>query len=133
MLEVVVGVGVVTLGLVALYLGTRRRRTRASGRDDVGPGVPPAAAPAAVPQASTGELPDTEAGRLIEAVGGRSNIVGLDACITRLSIEVADLSKVDKPALQKLGAAGVLEVGSTVRAIVGPRAEALKSQMQTLI
>jgi PTS system N-acetylglucosamine-specific IIC component len=86
-----------------------------------------------VPQASTGELPDTEAGRLIEAVGGRSNIVGLDACITRLSIEVADLAKVDKPALQKLGAAGVLEVGSTVQAIVGPRAEALKSQMQTLI
>jgi glucose-specific phosphotransferase system IIBC component len=88
--------------------------------------------PAAPPSAAD-ELPDTEAGRLVRAFGGRDNIVTLDACITRLRIEVADTSKVDKATIQKLGAAGVVEVGNNVQAIFGPRADALKSEMQKLM
>jgi PTS system D-glucosamine-specific IIC component len=91
------------------------------------------AASAAEPEASGDGLPDTEAGRLIRAFGGKANIVNLDACITRLRIEVADPSKVDKPAIQKLGAAGVMEVGNNMQAIFGPRADALKSEMQKLM
>jgi PTS system N-acetylglucosamine-specific IIC component len=99
---------------------------------DVAP--PPAAAPVAAPPVGTSDdLPDTEAGKLIRAFGGKTNITSLDACITRLRIEVADKSKVDKAAIQKLGAAGVLEVGNNVQAIFGPRAEALKSEMQKLM
>ena len=90
------------------------------------------AAPAAPAQADDG-LPDTEAGKLIRAFGGKANITNLDACITRLRIEVADKSKVDKAAIQKLGAAGVVEVGNNVQAIFGPRADALKSEMQKLM
>jgi len=91
----------------------------------------PAPAPAAAPVGDG--LPDTEAGNLIRAFGGKDNIVNLDACITRLRIEVADRSKVNKAAIQKLGAAGVLEVGNNVQAIFGPRADALKSDMQKLM
>ncbi len=87
---------------------------------------PPAAAPA-------DDLPDTEAGKLVRAFGGKANIKNLDACITRLRIEVVDKSKVDKAAIQKLGAAGVLEVGNNVQAIFGPRAEALKTEMAKLM
>jgi glucose-specific phosphotransferase system IIBC component len=90
------------------------------------------AAPAAPAEAGDG-LPDTEAGKLIRAFGGKTNITNLDACITRLRIEVADKSKVDKAAIQKLGAAGVVEVGNNVQAIFGPRADALKSEMQKLM
>jgi len=79
------------------------------------------------------DLPDNEAGNLIRAFGGRANITNLDACITRLRVEVADKSKVDKAAIQKLGAAGVLDVGNNVQAIFGPRADALKSDMQKLM
>ena len=67
------------------------------------------------------------------AFGGKANITSLDACITRLRIEVADKSKVNNAAIQKLGAAGVVEVGNNVQAIFGPRADALKSEMQKLM
>lgn len=93
----------------------------------------PEAPAAAAPAGAGDDLPDTEAGKLVRAFGGKGNIKSLDACITRLRIEVNDKSKVDKPAIQKLGAAGVLEVGNNVQAIFGPRAEALKSEMQKLI
>ncbi len=46
---------------------------------------------------------------------------------------MADKSKVDKATIQKLGAAGVVEVGNNVQAIFGPRADALKSEMQKLM
>jgi glucose PTS system EIICBA or EIICB component len=92
-----------------------------------------AAPPAAAPTPAEDGLPDTEPGRLIRALGGRENIVTLDACITRLRIEVADKAKVDKAAIQKLGAAGVVEVGNNVQAVFGPRADALKSEMQRLL
>lgn len=95
--------------------------------------APPAAGPAPAPAAPDDDLPDTEAGKLIRAFGGKTNITNLDACITRLRIEVADTSKVDKASIQKLGAAGVVEVGNNVQAIFGPRADALKSEMQKLM
>jgi glucose-like phosphotransferase system IIB component len=87
----------------------------------------------ATPADPDADLPDNEAGNLIRAFGGRANITNLDACITRLRVEVADKSRVDKAAIQKLGAAGVLDVGNNVQAIFGPRADALKSDMQALM
>ena len=93
--------------------------------------APPAAAPAPAP-AGDG-LPDTEAGRLVRAFGGRDNIKNLDACITRLRIEVYDKTKVDKGAIKALGAAGVVEVGNNMQAIFGPRADALKTEMAKLM
>jgi PTS system glucose-specific IIC component len=96
--------------------------------------APVAAAPAAAaPAASDDDLPDTEAGKLVRAFGGRGNIKELNACITRLRIEVNDPSKVDKDALKALGAAGVIQVGNNMQAIFGPRAEGLKDDMQDLM
>lgn len=65
--------------------------------------------------------------QLIDAFGGRENLVNVDACITRLRMEVADKSKVNKPRLRALGAAGVIEVGNNVQAIFGTQADALKN------
>src|SRR6478609_8591026 len=59
---------------------------------------------------------DTKAEQLITAFGGRENLVNVDACITRLRMEVADKSKVDQARLKALGAAGVIEVGNNVQA-----------------
>jgi len=57
----------------------------------------------------------------------------LDACITRLRVEVLDKSKVNKDELKKLGAAGVLEVGNNVQAIYGPKSDNIKSEIQAVI
>ena len=57
----------------------------------------------------------------------------LDACITRLRVSVKDVKDVNKKELQKLGAAGVLEVGNNIQAIFGPRSEIIKGQIQDVI
>lgn len=70
---------------------------------------------------------------VLEALGGESNIVSVDACITRLRVEVKDKSKVDKQALKDLGAAGVVEVGNGVQAIFGAKANSYKNEINTIL
>jgi PTS system N-acetylglucosamine-specific IIC component len=72
---------------------------------------------------------DSKAEQVIAAFGGRENLVNVDACITRLRMEVADKSKVDQDRLKSLGAAGVIEVGNSVQAVFGTDAEALKNSI----
>jgi PTS system glucose-specific IIC component len=68
--------------------------------------------------------------QLVRAFGGRSNIVSLDACITRLRVKLADVGKVSADTLKALGAAGVVVVGDGVQAIFGTQSENLKTAMQ---
>src|SRR5664280_797663 len=82
---------------------------------------------------ATRPLADTKAEQLIAAFGGRENLVNVDACITRLRMEVADKALVNKPRLKALGAAGVIEVGNNVQAIFGTQAEALKSDINDVL
>lgn len=70
---------------------------------------------------------------VLEAMGGQENIAHLDACITRLRVSVNDIKNVDKKELERLGAAGVLEVGNNIQAIFGPRSEIIKGQMQDIV
>ncbi|EMI5829147.1 glucose-specific PTS transporter subunit IIBC [Staphylococcus aureus] len=79
--------------------------------------------------ASATELPYT----VLEAMGGKANIKHLDACITRLRVEVNDKSKVDVPGLKDLGASGVLEVGNNMQAIFGPKSDQIKHEMQQIM
>lgn len=74
-----------------------------------------------------------KAEQLIAAFGGRTNLVNVDACITRLRMEVADKAKVDQPQLKALGAAGVIEVGNNVQAIFGTQADALKNDINNAL
>ncbi|WNS46611.1 glucose-specific PTS transporter subunit IIBC [Paenibacillus sp. MMS20-IR301] len=70
---------------------------------------------------------------ILSALGGKENITHLDACITRLRVEVKDKTGVDKNRLKKLGASGVLEVGNNVQAIFGTRSDTIKSQIQDVM
>lgn len=85
-----------------------------------------AEAPAAAPA-------QTKAEQLIAAFGGRDNLVNVDACITRLRMDVADTSKVDQARLKTLGAAGVIEVGNSVQAVFGTESEALKNDIRDVL
>jgi PTS system glucose-specific IIC component len=68
--------------------------------------------------------------RLVEAFGGADNIHSLDACITRLRVELNDVSRANAGALRQLGASGVVTVGSGMQAIFGTRSENLKTDME---
>jgi PTS system glucose-specific IIC component len=67
---------------------------------------------------------------LVQAFGGRGNIVSLDSCITRLRVAVGDPAKVDQARLKAMGAAGVMVVGEGIQAIFGPTSEKLMVAMQ---
>ena len=61
---------------------------------------------------------------VLEALGGRANIVSVDSCITRLRVEVRDAAAVDDSTLKKLGAMGVLKVGKNgIQAVFGSKAQ----------
>ncbi len=70
---------------------------------------------------------------LVAAFGGKDNISSLDACITRLRIGVKEIDKVDRDELKRLGAAGVVVVGSGIQAIFGPKSDNLKTEMDEYI
>ena len=70
---------------------------------------------------------------VLEALGGEANIVSVDACITRLRVEVKDKSKVDKATLKSLGAAGVMEVGNGIQAIFGAKADGYKNAINDIL
>jgi N-acetylglucosamine PTS system EIICBA or EIICB component len=76
---------------------------------------------------------DSKAEQVIAAFGGRENLANVDACITRLRVEVSDKGKVDQARLKSLGAAGVVEVGNSVQAVFGTDAEALKNDINDIL
>lgn len=80
-------------------------------------------------------VPVTEkAVEVLKALGNTNNIKAIDACITRLRLEVFDTKKVDKNRLKALGSPGVLEVGqSGIQVIFGTEAEALKDEIKVIM
>lgn len=75
----------------------------------------------------------TKAERILAGLGGASNIVEIEACITRLRTEVKDPSLVNQAALKAAGAHGVMASGSTVQVVVGPEADTLADDIDDLM
>lgn len=59
---------------------------------------------------------------IIEALGGKANILDVDNCISRLRIVLEDASKMAPDVLfkSKLQAAGVVHMGNAVQIVYGP-------------
>ena len=71
---------------------------------------------------------------IINLLGGRANIVDVDACMTRLRVTVKDAEKVGTEEQWKAeGAMGLVMKGQGVQAIYGPKADVLKSDIQDLL
>ena len=88
---------------------------------------------AAAPKTSgKGEIAE-KAPLVLAALGGEENIVSVDACITRLRVEVKDKANVNKDELKNLGAAGVVEVGNGIQAIFGAKADAYKNAINEIL
>lgn len=76
-------------------------------------------------------LKDVNIEAVIEALGGRDNLVEVDACITRLRVTVKDVSKIadNKVWTEELEAKGIFKKGSGVQIIYGALAEILKNEI----
>lgn len=77
--------------------------------------------------------PSSRAEDLINAFGGRENLANVDACITRLRMEVNNPAAVDKNKLQALGASGVMEIGTSVQAVFGTESDVLKDEIKAAL
>ncbi|TKI05460.1 N-acetylglucosamine-specific PTS transporter subunit IIBC [Martelella alba] len=87
--------------------------------------------PAAVGKA--GET-DLLARRFISAVGGSDNLTGIDACITRLRLNVKNSAVVNEALAKNLGAQGVIRLNKeSVQIIVGTRAEIIADAMRKVL
>ena len=76
----------------------------------------------------------SQAVNIINLLGGRANIVDVDACMTRLRVTVKDAEKVGTEEQWKAeGAMGLVMKGQGVQAIYGPKADVLKSDIQDIL
>lgn len=71
-----------------------------------------------------------KAAEIVAGLGGAQNIRTLEPCITRLRVEVNDADAVDEDALKRVGAFGVVTVGSTIQVVVGPEADEIAEATQ---
>ena len=84
--------------------------------------------------ASGGTGKDSQAERIITLLGGRENIVLVDACMTRLRVTVKDLDKVAEIAeWKKEGALGLIKKDGGIQAVYGPKADVLKSDINDIL
>ena len=77
---------------------------------------------------------ETLARRYIGAVGGSDNLTSIDACITRLRLNVNDSAQVNEGVAKRLGASGVIRLNKqSVQIIVGTQAEGIASAMKKVL
>lgn len=64
------------------------------------------------------------AATILEGCGGKDNIASIDNCITRLRLEVKDITAVNDKVIKSAGVAGVMKPGKTsVQVIIGPKVQ----------
>lgn len=67
---------------------------------------------------------------ILQALGGKENIVKAEACITRLRLNLRDDRAMDAAALKHLGAAGVIRLGGgRVQVVFGTFSELIREEM----
>lgn len=73
-----------------------------------------------------------EINKLIECLGGKQNVVNYEVNKSRFIVTLNDVSKVNKEAIQKLGAQGIVEIDNQLKIILGPEAKQLKKYIDDL-
>ena len=67
-----------------------------------------------------------EINKLVQYLGGKDNILDTEVNMSRLKVTLKDVSIVDKNAIEKLGAKGIVEIDNQLKIIFGPDAVKLK-------
>ena len=73
-----------------------------------------------------------EINKLVEYLGGHDNIVSSDYNLSRFVVTLRDSSLVNKEAIQKLGAKGIVEIDNQLKIILGNNSRALKKYIDAL-
>ncbi len=73
-----------------------------------------------------------EVNKLVNYLGGKNNIITYDSNKSRFTVELKDISLVNKDAIQKLGAQGIVEIDNQLKIILGSSANKLKKYIDDL-
>ena len=67
-----------------------------------------------------------EANKLVELLGGKKNIVSIDASMSRFKVILNDVSLANKEGIKKLGAKGIVEIDNQLKIVFDADAVKLK-------
>jgi PTS system, N-acetylglucosamine-specific IIBC component len=70
----------------------------------------------------------------VESLGGKSNIIAVDSCITRLRVRLRDIELVDEQAIINTGVSGIVKMGKNgLQAIIGTQVDFIVEAMNDII
>ncbi len=70
--------------------------------------------------------------KLVEALGGKENIISSEINLSRFKVTLKDVSKANKESIQKLGAKGIVEIDNQLKIILGPESKQLKKYIDEI-
>ncbi|EPU0990575.1 PTS transporter subunit EIIC [Cronobacter turicensis] len=70
---------------------------------------------------------------IVQALGGRENIVDVDCCATRLRVTVKEPSQVNLDAFKQLGSRGAFLRGEGVQVVYGPHVTLIKNDVEEFL
>ena len=73
-----------------------------------------------------------EINKLVNYLGGKDNILDTEVNMSRLKVTLKDVSIVDKNAIEKLGAKGIVEIDNQLKIIFGTDAIKLKKYINEM-
>ena len=73
-----------------------------------------------------------EINKLVQYLGGKDNILDTEVNMSRLKVTLKDVSIVDKNAIEKLGAKGIVEIDNQLKIIFGTDAIKLKKYINDM-
>jgi PTS system N-acetylglucosamine-specific IIC component len=73
-----------------------------------------------------------EANKLVEYLGGKENIISIEVNMSRFKVTLKNVSIVNKDAIQKLGARGIVEIDNQLKIILGSEGQKLKKYIEDL-
>ena len=80
-----------------------------------------------------GDIP-YQAPLILEALGGKDNIVQVQSCMTRLRLTVYNDRQIDSDALKLLGSAGIIKLGGgNVQVVFGTYSELIREEINKLM
>lgn len=74
-----------------------------------------------------------EMNKLVNYLGGKGNIINVEVNKSRCKVTLNDVTKVNKEAIQKLGARGIVEIDNQLKIILGNEARTLKKYIDEYI
>lgn len=70
----------------------------------------------------------------VEALGGRDNILLVESCVTRLRVQLVDVSLVDEQRILSTGVSGIVKIGKTgLQVIVGTQVDFIVDSMKDIL